>query len=241
MIKEKIISNFISSIFSIFFISTNLLLLNVFRNIEYKNVEIEGANFLSEKDLVKNSSLRFPLKLIEIKTKLVEKELRKNLSFQNIAVTRQIYPLRLKIFIQTRNPIALAEIIDNETKIEGFVDINGVFIRKRFLPKEKIKILPVKVIGWKTEYQIYISKILKTYMRNNEELEIIDISPEGFIVLRDKNLKKILLGSEPKNLDLQLKLILDIKKKLKTGNPSKQLRNLDLTDPLKPKAKVFIP
>ena len=97
-----------------------------------KDILIFGTDFISKDDIVSNSSLNFPTPLIFVKTKFIEKELKENLSLENISVSRQIFPFGLKIQIKTRIPIAYGERILKGEKINGFIDEDGFFINEKY-------------------------------------------------------------------------------------------------------------
>ena len=227
-------------LFGIFFIFTNFLSINLLKKVDSKNIYIKGADFLSVNDIVENTSLQLPRRLIIIKTKLIEKELDQNISAKQISITRQIFPFGLVINIQTRKPVALAEKNENGIKINGFVDKDGVFIKKDYLLQSENLTFPIKIFGWKKDHKKLISLIIKTYKDSND-LEIIKISSEGFITLEEKFLQKIYLGLKTSEIEEKLNLIFDIKEQFKKQKFGEKFNSLDLTDITNPKIKVFIP
>ena len=227
-------------LFGIFFIFTNFLSINLLKKVDSKNIYIKGADFLSVNDIVENTSLQLPRRLIIIKTKLIEKELDQNISAKQISITRQIFPFGLVINIQTRKPVALAEKNENGIKINGFVDKDGVFIKKDYLLQSENLTFPIKIFGWKKDHKKLISLIIKTYKDSND-LEIIKISSEGFITLEEKFLQKIYLGLKTSEIEEKLNLIFDIKEQFKKQKFREKFNSLDLTDITNPKIKVFIP
>ena len=82
--------------------------------------------------------------------------------------------------------------------------------------------------------------IFKKY-ETNDDLEVIKISPDGFITLEEKVLQKIYLGSKNQELEEKLNLIYDIKEQINNQKIRKKIKSLDLTDLKNPKIKVFIP
>ena len=66
--------------------------------------------------MVKNSSLNFPIRLIFVETNLLEKKLKQNLSLKNVSVNRELFPFGLKVYINSRIPIAYGERILNDKK-----------------------------------------------------------------------------------------------------------------------------
>ena len=241
MKKKNII---ISSKFAgllIFLFLTSFLTIRSFKEVKLDDLFIEGDEFITKKDLIDNSSLIFPTKLIFIKTSYLEKELKENLSLKNISINRRLIPFQLKIYLQTRIPLAYAESKKLDRKFYGYVDSEGVFIPEEFASIKEKNILPIKIIGWKKNFAETVSKIFKLYENNINDLQLIHIAPDEFIFLEEKILKKILLGYEHSKIDTQLNLIPEIKKQLKQKNILKNLESLDITDPNNPKIKVFKP
>ena len=223
----------------IFLILTTLLTLKTLKKVNIKDIKIYGSTLISKEDIISNSSLNLPTKLIFVKTKFTEKELKKNLSLENVSVTREILPFGLKIRIKTRMPIAYGERILKGKKISGFIDKDGFFINKEFSDIEILKKLSCKVVGWKEKYRKTLSKILNYQTNNDVEFVYINFSANGFLTLEEKNLKKLLLGINPKIIESQLQIISDIKNQLKGGNILDKIDNIDLTDPNNPEIKVF--
>ena len=224
----------------IFFIFTNILTIHLFKKVDLKNIHINGADFIKVNDVIENSSLQLPKKLIFIKTKLIEKELKQNISLKKISISRQLFPFGLVINMQTRTPVALAEKEENGIKINGFVDKEGDFIKEKYIPLRKNYIFPIKIFGWKKDYKKLISSVIKTY-KETDDLQTIKISSEGFITLEENFFRKIFFGFNTQEMDEKLNLIFDIKKQLKKQKIRKKIKSLDLTDLANPKIKVFIP
>jgi len=225
----------------LFLFSTSLLSLKTLKNVDVHNIKIYGSNFFTAKDIVENSSLNFPTRLIFIKTKYIEKELRQNLSLKKISVSRQILPFGLRVLIKTRTPVAYGERVLNSEKISGFIDEDGFFIDTQHVEKGTLGRSTIQVFGWQQKSIKTLSKILAA--QTNGEIELIQIrfSPNGFLTLEEKDLKLILLGFDQTLVRSQLKIISKLKDHLKKNNFSGKIDNIDLTDPNKPKIKVFKP
>ena len=227
-------------LFGIILVLTNILTIQLFRKVDSKNISINGAEFITINDITENSSLQLPSKLIFIKTKLIEKELKQNISFRQISISRQIFPFKLVINIQTRTPVAFAEREKKGIKLKGFVDKDGFFIEEKYVPEREILIFPVRIYGWKKKHKELISLILKAYSQT-DDLEVIKISSKGFITLEEKFLQKIFFGFKNQEMEEKLNLIFDIKEQFKKQKIPKKIKSLDLTDLANPKIKVFIP
>ena len=237
--STKILRNKKLTIYFLFLISSTFLCIKIFKEINQNDIKIIGTKFITKDIIIKNSSLKLPKKLINIKTKLHERELKKNLSLKNISINRQLFPFRLKIFLEIRKPIASAE-KNHEKIIKGYVDEEGIFINEEFAFLKKDLPYKFRVIGWKDSARERISKIIQAY-RINPDLKVIDISEGGYIILEENKFQKIFLGNQPKIIDLQLKLISEISRQMIDKKNFTKIENLDLTDINNPTLKVFKP
>ena len=171
-----------SFLFLILFL-TSLLSLRVLKKVDIKDIRIYGSELFSQNDLVNNSSLKFPIRLIFIKTNFLEKELKNNLSLKNISVTRQLFPFGLTVRINTRTPIAYGERILNDEKKLGFIDKDGVFIKKQNVDNKNLIKFTLQVFGWKEKFKNIISEIL--IAQENYQFEFVKIifSKNGFLTV----------------------------------------------------------
>ena len=229
-----------SFLFLIFF-STSFISLATIKKVNIQDIRISGSKLLTQNDVANISTLKFPTRLIFIQTNLLEKELRQNLSLKNVSVSRQIFPFGLKVQVKTRTPIAYGERILNGEKISGFIDKDGIFINKQNVEEIDLSSLNIQIFGWKERFKETLSEIL--IARDNYEFEIVKItfSPNGFLTLEEKNLKNIFLGFNPNLINYQLQIINDLKIQFKKNNFYEKVDSIDITDPNKPKIKVFKP
>ena len=222
-------------------LSTSLISLKTLKKVNIHDITISGSELISKTDVVNNSSLEFPIRLIFIRTNFLEKELKQNLSLKNVSVSRQIFPFGLKVHIHTRVPIAYGERILNDEKILGFIDIDGIFIDKENAKNTNESKLTLKVIGWEEKFKNIISAILSAQENYDFELVKVTFSPNGFLTVEEKDLKTIFLGFNPNLIHHQLKIINSLKHEFKKNKISSKIENIDLTDPNKPIIKVFKP
>ena len=229
-----------SFLFLILF-STSFISLATIKKVNIQDIRISGSKLLTQNDVANISTLKFPTRLIFIQTNLLEKELRQNLSLKNVSVSRQIFPFGLKVQVKTRTPIAYGERILNGEKISGFIDKDGIFINKQNVEEIELSRINIQIFGWKERFKETLSEIL--IARDNYEFEIVKItfSPNGFLTLEEKNLKKIFLGFNPNLINYQLQIINDLKIQFKKNNFYEKIDSIDITDPNKPKIKVFKP
>ncbi|WP_288261883.1 cell division protein FtsQ/DivIB [uncultured Prochlorococcus sp.] len=221
--------------------STSFLSLKTLKKVNIQDIIISGSDLFSQNDVVNNSSLKFPIRLIFIKTNFLERELKQNLSLKNISVSRQIFPFGLKVEVNTRIPIAYGERIYNDKKILGFIDKEGFFINKQNVEKIDPSNLTIKVFGWKEKFKKILSEIFLAQETYEFEIVKITFSPNGFLTLEERNLKTIFLGFNPNLINYQLQIINKLKNDFKKNDFSEKINTIDLTDPNKPKIKVFKP
>jgi len=239
--NDKKINNKNLLLIASFLLSTSLISLKTLNFVNIKDIKISGSKLFSKNDLVKNSSLKFPTRLILINTRFLEEELKKNLSLKNVSVSRQIFPFGLRIQVQTRKPVAYGERILSNEKILGYIDADGVFINKQNVDKKNLNKSLIRVFGWKEKYKKKLSEILIAQDINEFELIKITFSPNGFLTLEEKDLKTILLGFNSNLINYQLQIINKFKIEFMKNNFSEKIDKIDLTDPYKPKIKVFKP
>jgi len=239
--KQKRIKNRSFFFLISFLFLASLLSIKTFKKVDIQDIRISGSKLFSQNDVVNNSSLKFPIRLIFVKTNLLEKELKQNLSLKNVSVNRELFPFGLKVFIKTRIPVAYGERILNNKKILGFIDKNGIFINKQNIDEKMWSNLPIQVVGWKEKFKTTLSEIF--IVSENYEFEIVKItfSPNGFLTIEEKDLRTIYLGFNPNLINYQLQIINNIKNELKQNTFSIKIDSIDLTNPDKPKIKVFKP
>jgi len=224
-----------------FLFLTSLLSIKTLKKVDTQDIRITGSELFSQNDVIKNSSLNFPIRLIFVETNLLEKELKQNLSLKNVSVSRELFPFGLKVHINSRTPIAYGERILNDKKILGFIDKDGIFINRQNADEKNWNNLKIQVFGWEERFQRTLSEIF--IARENYEFEIVKItfSPDGFLTIEEKDLRTIFLGFNPNLINYQLQIINNIKKEFKENYFPKEIDNIDLTNPNKPKIKVFKP
>ena len=231
--------SFLFLIFLLF--STSILSLKILKKVNIQNIRIAGSELFSENDVVDNSTLKFPIRLILINTSYLEKELKQNLSLKNVSVSRRIIPFGLKVYLKTRTPIAFGERILNNERITGFIDKDGIFINKKNADNINLSEINIKVFGWNEKFKKILSEIFIAQENSDFEIVKITFSPNGFLTVEEKDLKTIFLGFNNNLINYQLQIINNLKNEFKKNNFSEKIDNIDLTDPDKPKIKVFKP
>ena len=241
MKNKKVIKNRSFFFLISFLFLTSLLSIKTLKKVDTQDIRISGSELFLQNDVIKNSSLNFPIRLIFIETNLLEKELKQNLSLKNVSVNRELFPFGLKVYINSRTPIAYGERTLNDEKILGFIDKDGIFINKQNVDEKNLNKLTIQVFGWKEKFKKILSEIFIAQEDYSFEVVKITFSPNGFLTIEEKDLKTIFLGFNPNLINYQLQIINKLKNEFKKNNFSKKIDKIDLTDPNKPKIKVFKP
>jgi len=224
-----------------FLFLTSLLSIKILKKVNIQDIRISGSEFFSQNDVVNNSSLNFPIRLIFVETNLIEKELKQNLSLKNVSVNKELFPFGLKVHINSRIPIAYGERIIKDEKILGFIDKDGTFINKKNADEKNLKKLKIQVFGWKENFKKVLSDIFIALEKYEFEIVKITFSPDGFLTVEEKDLKTIFLGFKPDLINHQLQIINNLKNEFEKNSFAIKIDNIDLTNPNKPKIKVFKP
>ena len=177
---EKKINNKSFLLLLLFLFTTSLISLKTLKKVNIQDIRISGSELFSQNDIVKNSSLKFPIRLILINTYFLEKELKQNLSLKNVSVNRELFPFGLKVKVNTRTPIAYGERLLNKEKIFGFIDKDGIFIEKQNVEEKKFKGLTIKVFGWKEKFKKVLSEIF--IAQEIYDLDIFKISAAADVI-----------------------------------------------------------
>jgi len=156
--REKIKNRSFFFLISFLFL-TSFLSIKTLKKVHIQDIRISGSELFSQNDVVKNSSLNFPIRLIFVKTNLLEIELKQNLSLKNVSVNRELFPFGLKVHLNSRTPIAYGERILNDKKILGFIDKDGIFINKQTVDEKNLDLLTIQVFGWKEKFKKILSEI----------------------------------------------------------------------------------
>ena len=156
---QKVIKNRSFFFLISFLFLTSFLSIKTLKKVNTQDIRISGSELFSQNDVIKNSSLNFPIRLIFVETNLLEKELKQNLSLKNVSVSRELFPFGLKVHINSRIPIAYGERILNDEKILGFIDEDGIFINKQNVDEQNLNKFKTQVFGWEERFKNDILRI----------------------------------------------------------------------------------
>ena len=109
------------------------------------------------------------------------------------------------------------------------------------MDEKNLNKLTIQVFGWKEKFKKLLSEIFIAQENYDFDIVKISFSPNGFLIVEEKDLQTILLGFNPNLIKYQLQIINNLKNEFKKNNILKNIDTIDLTNPNKPKIKVFKP
>ena len=109
------------------------------------------------------------------------------------------------------------------------------------MEEKNLNKLTIHVFGWEEKFKKILSEIFIAMENYGLEIVKITFSYDGFLTIEEKDLNTIFLGLKPNLINYQLQIINNLKNEFKKNSFSKKIDNIDLTNPDKPKIKVFKP
>ena len=221
-------------------ISVSLFLVflkNGWSPLSFSQIQIQGNNNFDKQKIIKGSGLKLPKPLLEIIPKRIETNLIKKLSLQAVSVRRQILPTKLIIELLEREPIAYAERIGSKGIEIGMLDKDAEWIPIEWSVKDRPEI-QLHVSGWNENYQDLIAFIIQKKQNLGSPLKNIKVSPTGEIVLQTEYFPSINLGSNPEQLEDQIKVLGHLSKTLPSSFIKQKGTTIDLRDLRKPELQT---
>jgi cell division protein FtsQ len=139
-------------------------------------IEVLGTRLLSNSQIKEKISIDYPQYIFRLQPQAIAAQLEKKAPVYDVVVKRSLFPLKVIVIVQEREPVART-VLNNQA---GFIDIKGVWIAAKSYP-EKLKKPELVVLGtnqtvlqvWRKLYtQISQSpvKISKLDFRNSSNL-----------------------------------------------------------------------
>ncbi|AFY72668.1 cell division septal protein [Synechococcus sp. PCC 7502] len=139
-------------------------------------IQVQGVRLLSANQLKEQIVIQYPLYIFRVQAQAIAAQLEKKAPVYNVVVKRSLFPLKLTVIVQERQPVANA-ILDGQS---GYIDLKGVWISEKSYPpnlkKPELTVLGInqRVLGlWRRLYtQISRSpiKIFKLDFRSADNL-----------------------------------------------------------------------
>ncbi|ELR96507.1 cell division protein FtsQ/DivIB [Gloeocapsa sp. PCC 73106] len=207
-----------------------------------EQIDINGNELMLEADVRSLIALDYPEYLWRLDAKNIIQQLEAEPPIINAQLTRQLFPVKIKVLIQERQPVALvlSPKVNKKTAtpskiLLGFLDKEGVFIPERFYRNQAFR-PTLTVVDFQPQYQPYWLKIYSFI--ENSEVKVFEVNwAEPTVILLKTELGVFYLGNYNTQLDKQLQVIKTMKQareKLDTST----IDYIDLSNPELPLVKL---
>ncbi len=193
-------------------------------------VQIKGTELVANSIIYRLLNVQYPEFIWQIPTHKLTQNLKSIPAIADVRVNKQIFPPLLQIFIEERNPVALA--ISESSSEWGFLDAQGVWLDPKYYENNRGKVLvsQLKVINFHPSYASVWSEIY-SLIKSNPNIRVKEVQWDKSRNLYLKtDLGRVYLGSDLSRLSEQFTAIANLKNLPKYMNPS-EIYYIDLTNP----------
>jgi len=193
-----------------------------------KQIEIRGMRLLPEESIRKLVTLGYPQSIFQIQTKDIADRLQQSAPIRHVTVERTLFPPKVTITVQERQPIAIAAISGKP----GYIDPEGTWIPLPSYPR-KIPKPQLVVLGANSRNLALWSGLYDHIRRTPVGISKIDWrSPNNLILATDIGM--VHLGAYKDNkIAKQLEVLDRLRGLPQKFNPS-TFNYIDLTNPESP-------
>ena len=224
--------------FSITIALTFLFSSNAWELINQENISVKGNNYLKEKRIINATEINYPINLLSLNAKQIERNLISNLSLESVSINRLIISKKLIIDVLERDPIAYAKKNGEKGVEDGMIDKNGIWIPFTLKKEELGKEINLEIDGWTEDQREWIAAIILHRNNLGSPLRKIMLSPNGEINLQTQGFELVRLGVNRNQLKEQIKILSHLSKSLPSGFINQPGSTIDLRDPFKPELQT---
>lgn len=208
-------------------------------------VSVEGNHFLSEQVIESLLPFSYPQSLLQIKPEAISHSLESQATIAEATVTRQLFPLGLRIKVKERVPVATSIIHlsrGSSTSIPkvslGLLDRGGAWIPLQTYTSQSsiLKLPSLKVIGWPEQYRPYWTQLYQAVSRSPVKVIEIDCKDPTNLILKTE-LGIVHLGAYSPRLTEQLN-VLDKMRQLPAKLNFSQIAYIDVKNPENPSVQL---
>lgn len=193
-------------------------------------VEIKGTSLVTDSIVHRLLNISYSDYIWQIPTHKLSENLESIPPIAKARVNKQIFPPLLKVYVEERNPVAIA--ISASRNDWGFLDSQGVWLDPKYYEDNGAKIIlpELKVVNFQPSYASLWSEIyhlIKTYPSINIQEVRWDNSRNLYL---KSEIGTVYLGSETLRLPEQFRAMASLKNLPKQLKPS-EIYYIDLTNP----------
>jgi cell division protein FtsQ len=147
-------------------------------------IEVQGTKLLSAKELKSKISIDYPKYIFRMQPQAIATQLEKKAPVYNVVVKRSLFPIKVTVIVQERQPVAIA-ILNGEA---GFIDAKGVWVAAKSYPSNLTK-PEITVLGANQAVLQVWRKLYSQISRSPIKISKLDFrNPSNLILTTDLGL-----------------------------------------------------
>jgi cell division protein FtsQ len=203
-----------------------------------EQLRVNGSERIDSEAVTKVAGLSFPLPLLSLDPRALERTLLQELPVQSAAVHRRLLPPALDVVLEDRRPIAAASRVSPGGMERGMIDRNGQWMPQTVASRGDRPETSILVMGWTARHRPILAQLLERRDALGSPLQRISIAPDGAISLQTAALGRVDLGADPNLLDQQVVSMAQLSRSLPSHLRQKAGTSIDLSDPAKPELQL---
>lgn len=203
-----------------------------------EQLRVSGSERISSEAVTQAAGLRFPLPLLSLDPRALERTLLRELPVQSAAVHRRLLPPALDVDLEDRRPMAAARRVSPGGMEKGMVDRNGQWMPQTVASRGDQPETSILVTGWTARQRPMIARLFERRDALGSSLQRISIAPDGAISIQTAALGRVDLGTDPNLLDQQVVSMAQLSRSLPSHLRQKAGTSIDLSDPAKPELQL---
>ncbi|MDJ0742072.1 MAG: FtsQ-type POTRA domain-containing protein [Xenococcaceae cyanobacterium MO_167.B27] len=231
--KHKLRQRFLWRSILVSTIATSLLTATIIPHGQIKHpsqVQIEGTNLIAETTIHHLLNIQYPEFIWQIPSQKLSQNLESIPPIADTRINKQLFPPVLQVFIQERNPVAVA--ISASGNNLGFLDAQGIWLDPKYYEDSGTKIVigGLKVLNFQSSYSSVWSEVYRL-IKAYPSIKILEVRWDNSHNLYLKtSLGTVYLGSDLSYLEKQFTAMASLKN-LPNHLQLSQIYYIDLTNP----------
>jgi cell division protein FtsQ len=148
-------------------------------------IEVKGTKLLSAKELKDKIAIDYPKYIFRMQPQAIATQLEKKAPVYNVLVKRSLFPIKVTVIVQERQPVAIATLNGQEA---GFIDPKGVWVEAKSYPPN-LKKPEIIVLGANDRILQMWRKLYSQISRSPVKISKLDFrNPSNLILTTDLGL-----------------------------------------------------
>ncbi len=188
-------------------------------------IEIKGTRLLSATELKQKIDIDYPQYIYRMQAQAIASQLEKKAPVYDVVVKRSLFPIKVTVIVQERQPVATATFNGQA----GFIDAKGIWISAKSYPTN-IKKPDILVIGTNANVLQVWKKLYTQISRSSVKISKLDFRiPSNLILTTDLGL--VYCGNYTySKMEKQIQM-LDRLRSLPKSTPNLKFTHIDLINP----------